>query len=56
MNPDTLFVFAVTLLTFGGVIFYLVRVDALARRLEDEVRAFEAEKTPETVVEPLAKT
>jgi len=33
-----MFVLAVALLTLGGVFFYLVRVEALARRLEEQVR------------------
>ena len=58
MSSDSLFVGAVTLLTFGGVFFYLLRVDALSRRLESEVRALEAEKSlenRENIAEPIAK-
>jgi len=38
MTSDSLFVLAVALLTLGGVFFYLVRVEALARKLEEQVR------------------
>jgi len=38
MTSDSMFVLAVALLTLGGVFGYLVRVEALARRLEGQVR------------------
>ena len=38
MTSDSLFVLAVALLTLGAVFFYLMRVEALARRLEEQVR------------------
>lgn len=45
LTPDKLFVLAVALLTWGGVFFYLLRLDKLAKSLEDEVRALETQKT-----------
>jgi len=38
MTSDSIFVLAVALLTLGGVFFYLLRVEALARKLEFLVR------------------
>lgn len=38
MSSQYLFILAVALLTLGGVFFYLLRVEALAKRLEEQVR------------------
>ncbi len=38
MTSDSLFVLAVALITLGGVFLYLLRVEALARKLESQVR------------------
>ncbi|BCM92348.1 hypothetical protein IAD21_04227 [Abditibacteriota bacterium] len=38
MTSDSLFVLAVSVLTLGGVFFYLLRVEALAKKLEERVR------------------
>lgn len=38
MTSDSLFVLAVALITLGGVFFYLLRVEALAKKLESQVR------------------
>ncbi len=43
-DPTTLPILAVALITWGGVLLYLVRLDFLTRRVEDEVRAHEAER------------
>lgn len=43
LTPDKFFVLAVALLTWGGVFFYLLRLDRLAKSLEQEVRAREIE-------------
>lgn len=43
LTPDKFFVLAVALLTWGGVFLYLVRLDKLAKSLEEEVRAREIE-------------
>ncbi len=44
LTPDKLFVLAVALLTWGGVFVYLLRLDKLAKSLEEEVKAREVEK------------
>jgi hypothetical protein len=41
MDIGKFFVLAVSLLTWGGVFAYLIRLDKLAKRLEDELRAQE---------------
>ena len=41
MGDKTFLVLGVALITWGFVFFYLLRLDALARRLETEVRAAE---------------
>ena len=46
MANKEMFVLAVALLTWAGVFVYLLRVDALAKRLEKEVRAREQEAAP----------
>ena len=38
MTSDSLFVLAVALITLGAVFFYLLRVEALAKKLESQVR------------------
>lgn len=38
MTSDSLYVLAVALITLGGVFFYLLRVEALAKKLESQVR------------------
>lgn len=38
MTSDSLFVLAVSILTLGGVFAYLLRVEALAKKLESRVR------------------
>ncbi len=38
MTSDSLFVLAVSILTLGGVFAYLLRVEALAKRLEVRAR------------------
>lgn len=50
LTPDKWFVCAVALLTWGGVFVYLVRLDKLAKVLEEEVRARELDSQPE--IEP----
>ncbi|MBW3638062.1 MAG: CcmD family protein [Armatimonadetes bacterium] len=47
LTPDKLFVLTVALLTWGGVFVYLLRLDKLAKSLEEEVRARELEKVGE---------
>lgn len=51
LTPDNFFVLAVALLTWGGLFGYLLRLDRLAKSLEEEVRAREidADPTPERV-------
>ena len=39
LTADKIFVLAVALLTWGGVYVYLLRLDKLAKALEEEVRA-----------------
>lgn len=43
-DPATVPILAVALITWGGVLLYLVRLDLLTRRVEDEVRAHEAQR------------
>ena len=38
MNSGSIFVLAVALITLGAVFFYLLRVEALAKKLESQVR------------------
>jgi hypothetical protein len=38
MTSESLFVLAVSVLTLGGVFIYLVRIEALAKKLEERVR------------------
>lgn len=38
MSSDSIFVLAVSVITLGGVFFYLLRVEALAKKLEERVR------------------
>lgn len=37
MSSDSLFVLAVSIITLGGVFFYLLRVEALAKKLEERL-------------------
>ena len=46
LTPDKIFVLAVALLTWGGVFFYLLRLDRIAKSLEEEVRARELDSSP----------
>lgn len=46
LTPDKMFVLAVVLLTWGGVFAYLLRLDKLAKSLEEEVRARELDSQP----------
>lgn len=49
LNSENLVVFIVTLVTWAGVFLYLLRVDAAAKKLEQEVRALEAENEARAV-------
>ena len=49
MSSDSLFVLAVALITLGGVFFYLLRVEALAKKLESQVRDTELEVPIQTL-------
>jgi hypothetical protein len=42
MSKETMFALAVSLLTWGGVWAYFVRVDLLARQLEKQARELDA--------------
>lgn len=44
LGKDLLFVLAVALVTWGGVFFYLLRLEQLARSLERQVEELEPEK------------
>lgn len=58
LSLESIFVGSVVAITFGGLLIYLIRTDIIARRLEHELRALEAEKSAqihEDVIEPLAK-
>lgn len=54
MGDKSIFVLAVALITWGGVFLYLLRLSALAKRLERELRAHEAEKAAEPSAPPLS--
>ncbi len=54
MTSDSMYVLAVALLTLGGVFFYLLRVEALAKKLESQVRDEELDPPNSTEVPPLA--
>ena len=41
LTPDKLFVLIVALLTWGTVFVYMIRLDKIAKKLEEEVRARE---------------
>jgi hypothetical protein len=54
-DPSTLPILWVALITWGGVLAYLVRLDLLTRHVQDEVRAHEAEHagaTPSSLQPP----
>ena len=51
MTSDSLFVLAVSILTLGGVFTYLLRVEALAKRLEARARDEELLDAPTPVEE-----
>ncbi len=53
MTSDSLFVLAVSILTLGGVFVYLLRVEALAKKLEERVR--NEELTSHSSAVPLAQ-
>lgn len=55
MTSDSLFVLAVAIITLGGVFFYLLRVEALARKLESQVRDDEL-ASPHSAEVPLSRT
>ncbi len=55
MSSDSLFVLAVSILTLGGVFFYLLRVEALAKKLENRVRDEELDSPPLASVEELPR-
>ena len=46
MALETIFVMVVALITWGAVFIYLIRLDRLAKSLEEEVRARESEGGP----------
>lgn len=54
MAEKSVFVLLVALITWGGVFLYLVRLAALAKRLEAELKAYVAEKAEKTAVPPLS--
>ncbi len=54
MTSDSIYVLAVALLTLGGVFFYLLRVEALAKKLESLVRDEELDSPLPSDVAPLA--
>ena len=49
MTSESLFVLAVSILTLGGVFVYLVRIEALARKLEERVRDDELDSSVQTL-------
>ncbi len=51
MADKSIFVLGVALLTWGGVFLYLLRLAAIAKRLESQLKAHEAEKEEKTAVE-----
>ncbi len=56
MTSDSLFVLAVSVLTLGGVFMYLLRVEALAKKLESRLGDEELDapiSTPSDDVPPL---
>lgn len=54
LDKNLLPVLIVALLTWGGVFFYMLRLEALARTLERDVKAHKGEAQDDGVIESVA--
>lgn len=44
MSTEKLFVLVIALVTWGGLFVYLLRLDKLAKRLEEQIQAHQSSK------------